>query len=164
VADSTAATGLAWAAAPAGKVLQVVQATTSTEVTIASTTFTDSGLTCSITPSSATSKILVLTCQNWFSSRSNDASQGAIRLMRGATAVLTIGTGGYEAFGLSVTGGTAVNLRGTTSLAYLDSPATTSSTTYTTQGRTNSTTNSGQIVFQNTSTGTSTIILMEIGA
>jgi hypothetical protein len=84
--------------------------------------------------------------------------------MRDATAVLTIGTNGYEALGLSVTGGTAVNLRGTTSLAYLDTPATTSSVTYKTQGRSNATSNSGQLVFQNSSSGTSTIILMEIGA
>jgi hypothetical protein len=42
-----------------GKVLQVVTATYSTQATTSSTTFADSGLTASITPSSASNKVLV---------------------------------------------------------------------------------------------------------
>ena len=63
-ADSTESTGIKWAApAGGGKVLQVVSGTYSTNTSIASTTFTDSGLSLSITPTSATSKILVLVTQ-----------------------------------------------------------------------------------------------------
>jgi hypothetical protein len=47
----TVASGVpSWATPAAGKVLQVVQATYSTATTIASTTYTDTGLTASITP------------------------------------------------------------------------------------------------------------------
>ena len=42
-----------------GKVLQVVQATYSTQGTSTSTSFTDTGLTASITPSNASNKVLV---------------------------------------------------------------------------------------------------------
>ena len=60
-ADSAEATGLKWdTVGGGGKVLQVVQATYSTATTIASTTYTDTGLSLSITPSDATSKILVI--------------------------------------------------------------------------------------------------------
>ena len=44
---------------PTGSVLQVVNATYSTESAISSSTFADTGLTANITPSSSTSKILV---------------------------------------------------------------------------------------------------------
>ena len=62
-ADSAEPTGMKWAAAGGGgggKVLQVVSATTSTAVSISTVTFTDSGITASITPLFSTSKILVL--------------------------------------------------------------------------------------------------------
>ncbi len=51
--DSSTSTGLKWAAAAGGgKVLQVVSATYSTRLDVASTTYTDTGLSASITPSS----------------------------------------------------------------------------------------------------------------
>ena len=58
----TVAGGVPTWAAPAGggKVLQVVSTTYATNTTIASTYLTDTGLSLSITPTSATSKILVL--------------------------------------------------------------------------------------------------------
>jgi hypothetical protein len=144
--------------------LQVVQATTSTQVTIASTTFTDSGLTCNITPSSATSKILVFTSQNYEVNRLNDSASGSIRLMRGATAVYSVGAT-YEGMGAYGSGNTAQTVQRTiASLAYLDSPATTSTLTYKTQGRVNDTGFSGTLYFQVNSNATSSIILMEIGA
>jgi hypothetical protein len=63
-ADSTVSpTGLKWAtpAGGGGKLLQVVTATASTSYSNATTTFTDvTGLTATITPTSATSKILVI--------------------------------------------------------------------------------------------------------
>jgi hypothetical protein len=61
-ADSTAATGLKWAAVAAGgKVLQVVRATDSTLRTTTSTTFVDvTGMSVSITPQFSTSSILLI--------------------------------------------------------------------------------------------------------
>ena len=61
-ADSTAATGLKWATAAGGggKVLQVVNASTGTQVTNSTTTHADTTLTASITPSSASSR-----CDVW---------------------------------------------------------------------------------------------------
>ena len=49
---------------PTGSVLQVVQATYSTNVTTGGTTFIDTGLTATITPTSSSNKILVIVCQN----------------------------------------------------------------------------------------------------
>jgi len=164
-ADSSTATGLKWATAAAGgKVLQVVQATTSTLVNIATTTFTDTGLTATITPSASTSKILVFTMQAFDLRANTSGANGAIRMLRDSTTILSVGTGGYEGMGGNVNAATQFTTRGISSLHYLDSPSTTSATTYKTQGRPQLTTNSQYIDFQPASTATSTIILMEIGA
>ena len=45
---------------PTGSVLQVVQATTSTKASTTSTSYADTGLTASITPSSSSNKVLVI--------------------------------------------------------------------------------------------------------
>jgi len=162
-ADSTAATGLKWAtAAGGGKVLQVVQGTYSTSTTISSTTMTDTGLSLSITPTSATSKILVLVNQLWTVERSSYEEGHSMRILRGATEVYTTGstnTAGY----IYVANATGLAAGGVVSLCYLDSPATTSATTYKTQGRVQVTASSGTVYYQ-TNSGTSTITLLEIGA
>jgi hypothetical protein len=159
-ADSTETTGLKWAApAGGGKVLQVVQATTTTSTSVASTSFTDSGLSATITPSSATSKILVLVNQRYRTDRSNDAVNTAVQVLRGATVVY------LQDFAAQMysAGETALALAGYHNANYLDSPATTSATTYKTQGRVSSTSSSGVVVFQEGTT-ISSMILMEIGA
>jgi len=162
-ADSAEATGLKWAApAGGGKVLQVVQATTTTRVNIASTTFTDSTLTATITPSSATSKILVLTSQQAYSFSATSDTAVRIRLLRGSTVI----------WGNSATGATLalyVQSAGQTEFGtymcinYLDSPATTSAITYKTQGRAETAASSGELSFHKF-TNDNTITLMEIGA
>jgi hypothetical protein len=158
-ADSTAATGLKWAAAPAGgKVLQVIQATTSTQTAVASTTYTDTTLTATITPTSATSKILVFVNQAVYASRTNAAGT-TIRIVRGATTIFSPDTSGYS---ISYTDG--ANIGDMICLTYLDSPATTSATTYKTQGRTYDSGSSGVSTFQNAGVSQSVITLMEIGA
>jgi hypothetical protein len=63
--------------APSGSVLQVVQGNTSTEVNTSGTSYVDTGLSASITPSSASSKILVLVSQN-FGVKRNDPYQAAM--------------------------------------------------------------------------------------
>ena len=160
----TVAGGVPTWAAPAGggKLLQVVSATYSTPTTVATTTYTDTGLSLSITPTLSTSKILVLVVQHYQYSRSGYDQGNAIRLLRGATTV-------YEPAGTSLTdyhnstGATVVAATRLAPMTYLDSPATTSATTYKVQGKLDSTSSSGTQQFQSAN-GISTITLMEIGA
>jgi len=152
-ADSTTATGLKWAAAAGGgKVLQVVSMVYSTEVTSTSTTYVDTGLTLSITPSSASSKVLVFMDQSGVGK--NGSTTCRIKLQRGTTDLIS-------GFGLTAyTGSTALNFIGSVSASYLDSPATTSAVTYKTVF---SSENSNTAYVQG-GPGSSTITLMEIGA
>jgi hypothetical protein len=156
-ADSTAATGLKWAApAGGGKVLQVVNVVYSTIASTSSATYADTGLSASITPSATTSKILVMVHQNGVAK--TGALAGRIRLLRGATAISTL-----DAL-IAYTNSSAFNEIGTVSTAYLDSPSTTSSVTYKTQFASDS----GAAFYVQVDNGginaESTITLMEIGA
>ena len=142
--------------AGAGKVLQVVQTDTNTNTTTTSTSYVDTALTASITPTSATSKILVMVAPLLYISR-NGASMifgdCYFNILRGATQLHA--------------GRMSINFNNTTwadfmqksSLIYLDSPSTTSSTTYKMQIRTGA----GVQVQSNVGgSGNSTITLMEI--
>jgi hypothetical protein len=163
-ADSTEALGVKWAApAAGGKVLQVVQNTNATETTIASTTMTDTSLSATITPTLATSKILVLTYQNWLIDSDDQDIGASLRLVRGSTAILEpLGT--RDKLGqIFVDGEPEVYLGGNNSVVYLDSPATTSAITYKTQANVNNTAANGRVRFQMDSSP-SVMVLMEIGA
>jgi hypothetical protein len=168
-ADSSTATGLKWAApAGGGKVLQVVQGTTTTATTVASTSFTDTTLTATITPSSATSKILIMFSQSSAWGRGEAAQGASVQLLRGATVVYSQdgNGGGFNSFFAEV--GTLTNPKGWSVYfyangTYLDTPSSTSALTYKTQGRCVDTANSGSARFQ-PNDGLSTMILMEIGA
>lgn len=154
-----------WTTLATGKVLQVVQATYSTATTIASTTLTDSGLTASITPSSTSSKILVLANQVAYSSANGRVAPGVRGIiMRGTTNIADLKTYGTRWVGQVNTGAIT---EGALSLPYtqiyLDSPSTTSSTTYKTQFAVETTTNSSNVVIQ-IDGALATMILMEIGA
>ena len=164
-ADSTVSpTGLKWATpAAGGKVLQVVSASYSTATTVAVATYTDTGLSLAITPTSATSKILVIVNQTAYYSRDNTDQGHMLKILRGATDIYSTGSGNGSAAYNYVLGTTSIETRAVTPMTYLDSPATTSATTYKTQGRPHYTTNSGQVVYQQNSSF-STITLMEIGA
>ena len=151
----------------AGGIIQVVQATTSTAVTVSTTTFTDTTLTASITPTSSTNKVLIMITQEFVNLRSSTSVGMGIRLLRDTTVIWTpvaSGTGPFMWYNSTGTG--SHELDGTATISYLDSPATTSSVTYKTQGRPHSSANSGRVVFQYNSTvnPTSTIILMEVVA
>lgn len=154
-ADSTTATGIKWATpAAGGKVLQVVNATYSTSTSSSSSTYADTGLTATITPTSATSKILVFVSQTGLSKDTSDTTLG-LRLLRGATTLVTFETSaGWTGNGNLIGVGGA-------STTYLDSPATTSATTYKSQFA--SLDNASKVTVQRLS-ATSTITLMEIGA
>jgi hypothetical protein len=153
-ADSAAATGMKWAAAAGGgKVLQVVMGSTSTAATSSSSTFADTGLSATITPSSASSKVLVLVTQTGVAKDNTDTATN-LNIVRGATQIMIAYLAGY-------TNTTTRATPGAQGLNYLDSPATTSATTYKTQF--GSYGNSATATVQWNSS-VSTIILLEIGA
>lgn len=141
-----------------GKVLQVVQATTSTATEVASTTYGDSGLTADITPSATDSKILVIVSQNIQVSISDNGIKGYIKLLKNSTAIVT------DSIVQILTGGASSNLMQLShSIVYLDSPSTTLALTYKTQMKVNDTGNQGKIRAQDESSP-SQITLIEIGA
>jgi len=158
-ADSSATNGIKWAApAGGGKVLQVVQGTTTTGMGTTSSTYADTNLTATITPSSSSSKVLVLITQS-FSMYAGPTEEVMIKvkLVRGSTDILSY-TGDF--IKLRTPSGT-LTLAGNFPITYLDSPATTSATTYKTQGALNATGSNREVTFNNFS---SQIVLMEIGA
>jgi len=155
-ADSTETTGLKWVApASGGKVLQVVSATHATRVDNSTSTYVDTGLTATITPSAATSKIVVAWGIDWRKDQANSQNSGNFKLLRGATAIVTSQEIGY-------TNSVDVNI-GNYAGTYQDSPATTSATTYKIQqASTNNTLQFSTIPFNGNSLAS--IVLMEIGA
>jgi hypothetical protein len=153
-ADSTEATGIKWAApAGGGKVLQVVTATTTTSTTVTTSTYIDSTLSVSITPSSATSKVMVFVTQQFNASRSGADAGGFVKIVRGGTDI-------FVPLRPSMFNG-ASEIDAMVSLSYLDSPATTSATTYKTMI---SATGGGTSTVAQRNSGPSVITLMEIGA
>jgi hypothetical protein len=139
---------------PIGSVIQVVNATYSTETGSSSSTFADTGLSATITPTSATSKIVVFVNMAGCG-KSGSTTTLNLRLLRDATAIST-----FEAAGGS-NGSSAGNFIGACSVCYQDAPATTSATTYKVQLSSGSNTS---VVYVCTSSSMSTITLMEIAA
>ena len=142
--------------ASAGVVLQVVNATTSTTVTSTTSTFVDTTLTATITPKFSNSKILVAVHQNGLVRFSgNVAADMKLKLVRNSTDITVLSLYSFYT-------GTSLEIRGQTlSTSYLDSPATTSATTYKTQFA--AAENAGTVAVQNESgNSVSTITLMEI--
>lgn len=109
-----------------GKILQVVNALgATTDTDNSTTTFQDTNLSASITPSSSSNNILVMTSQECFKSNGNLANGTLLRLMRGSTELNR-----HPYIGFS---GTAIEMYAHQGFLWLDSPATTSSVTYKTQ-------------------------------
>jgi hypothetical protein len=152
----TSASSVASSQLPTGSVLQVVNATYATQTGSTSTTYVDTGLTATITPSSTSSKILVIVQQTGCGKDTNDTTL-QLRLMRGATELFEFeSSGGWIGAG-------GRNFIGTCGTSYLDSPATASAVTYKTQ---QASFNGGANVYTqfNVGSGTpsSTITLLEI--
>jgi len=138
---------------PTGSVLQVVQGTLTSTVTTSSASFVTTGLTASITPSSASNKILIIV--NGAGDISAIGQQIATTIYRGATNLAASTNGFANNYGSS-------RVIGSMGMSYLDSPATTSSTAYAAYF---ASAISGSVVFnQASSIGSSvaTITLMEI--
>jgi hypothetical protein len=155
-ADSTQALGLKWATpAGGGKVLQVVTAETSTEMSTSSTSLQDTNITLSITPSSATSKVLVMISANTGTANGGGETYCKTAILRGATTIFDQNSSSRTTVRLP-----AGNNQTQSGYTYLDSPATTSATTYKLQA---AAANSSTVYMQRSS-ATSTITLLEIGA
>jgi len=161
----TVASGIPSWAAPAGggKVLQVVNAETSTSTTIASTSYTDTTITATITPTSATSKILILVTglvQMYRGSVSGNQQSMKVQIVKNGSSLKDFGF-----INTFVCAGTfELNSRQTYSQTYVDSPASTSALTYKIQAAAETTANSGALYWQSSANNTSTIQLLEIGA
>lgn len=132
-----------------GNTLQIVNATYSTVTNMSSATYADTGLSATITPSSASNKILVLVNQSGVNC-SVDNNGINLKLVRNSTDLITFAV----AYVYSKSG--AIMSASTT---YLDSPNTTSAVTYKTQQARYS----GAGIAQTQANGdTSTITLIEI--
>jgi hypothetical protein len=136
-------------------VLQVVNATYATSTSTTSASFTASGLTASITPTSSSNKILVVTGGCDISTTSN-TSGVKLALYRNSTLIVQYTNNiPYQGSGGSF------YIIGAPSVTYLDSPATTSSVSYSVyfagQG-------AGPTVTIQRDNTTATITLMEISA
>ena len=149
---------------PAGSVLQVVNAAYSTLTSTTSTSPIDTGLSASITPTSASSKILVLTsmyAQSYVTSGTARDTGGNFVLVRASTNIWNSNDVNFY-----IDGGTGAtfsfNNINLWNLSYLDSPATTSATTY--KVRFNSISGRTMIINNGGSVAPSTITLMEIAA
>ena len=141
-----------------GKVLQVVQGSTTTSFNSSSTSYADTNLTANITPSSTSSKIYVTVNQNISLNDGSDDRVGAgWRLMRDST-VIYGGDQAYEIFLENNSGNAQQNFL-YFNRNFLDTPSSSSQLTYKTQGRIFE---SGDTVNFNSANIESTIILMEI--
>ena len=144
-----------------GSVLQVVSATYATQTSSSSgNTWIDVGLSATITPKFSTSKILVLVAATGLRkvATTNAGVAVGLRVLRGATQIVDVGLDN------SSTETTANGGQSTTSSStcYLDSPATTSATTYKLQF--NNARNVSDLVYICIANCTSVITLMEIAA
>jgi hypothetical protein len=143
--------------APSGSVIQVVQFESTSSFSTTSTSFTDAtGFSATITPSSATSKILVLLSA--FTSNTSTSQYTWARLLRGGNVVIpdmvTVDYATFMGNGRFITG------------SKLDSPNTTSPVTYQIQIKTESGSSARIGMGSNgmTSVGNTVITMMEIAA
>jgi hypothetical protein len=150
------------------RVLQVVSTAKTDTFTTASTSFTDvTGLSVSITPQSSSSKILVLAQVN--GADDFGVSSGFIRLSRDTTAIDIGDTAGSRIRASAQFSSPYNGAMNVLNLSFLDSPATTTATTYKIQAATWAGTlyiNRSKADTDSTalSRGASTITVMEISA
>jgi hypothetical protein len=148
--------------ASAGQVLQVVYGTYGTQVASLSASYVDTGLSLSITPKFATSKIYISVCQSVYiyDDSSPVESASGLKIVRNSTDVFNQTANKDTSYIYMPNGGTRFDFNSIITLQYLDSPATTSSTTYKVQGALGT----GRNMFFQNGNSLSSITLMEIAA
>tara|TARA_B100000927_G_C16241461_1_gene379601 strand:- start:82 stop:582 length:501 start_codon:yes stop_codon:yes gene_type:complete len=139
----------------AGSVIQVEQGIKTGQTSTGSSSYVDTGLSGVITPKFSSSKVLVLVSQPMMLSiATTDAREAYYNIVRGSTALIEGGTQ------FDLTHSAAYNSQGWVAcLNFLDSPSTTSATTYKTQFRVSGGTSDIYAGYGGTS---GTITLMEI--
>ena len=138
------ASGLGIDIGSTGKIGQVVQGTTSTVVAFTSGTYSDTGLTATITPSATSSKILCTGFAPCQIAGSAGEVDGALRFLRDSTTL-------YDPFvqNLALYTGGQIDFRWYVPFSFLDTPSSTSSLVYKFQGRTNASGSTFRFSFQN---------------
>jgi hypothetical protein len=161
-AGATAPEWFTPAAGGGGKVLQVVQGVTTTNKIISSTTFTDTNLTATITPTLASSKVLIIISQHTYIYSNSTSNAAGLRLLRDSTDIYNLSDGAAGRTLEFNNANSYLNLMTITNGTYLDSPATTSAITYKTQGNSQNVGAGKGVNFQESNVP-STITLLEIG-
>ena len=136
------------------RILQVVASTTTTNVSNSTNVFADTTLTATITPQFTTSQILVCVTHSISKTAGNAGSAVVLSVLRDATDI-------GQLVGAHLLTSTTLLQIGTVAGNLLDSPATTSATTYKTQFK-NLINAAAVAVNNNSSTGT--MILLEVSA
>jgi hypothetical protein len=148
--NNQALTNVTSAGLPSGSVVQVKSTYNQTAKTTTSTAYVDTGMSLSITPTSASNKILVIVSQSISPITTSTNTFGKCRLLRDSTEIMAdqrlLGTLKYGHTYFAIT--------------ELDEPATTSQITYKTQFATGS--SSYTMEAQHAALRPSTITLMEI--
>lgn len=140
-----------------GHSAQVLQQVYSTYATFTSNSYTDTGMTLSITPKSTSSKILILANIQCSNGTGANANETAFQIVRGSTSIRIFER---PIFAYNQ-GSDNIAIDANISLNLLDSPSTTSATTYKIQIKTSAGTmrvNDHAV----TGNGCSTLTLMEI--
>ena len=142
-----------------GKVLQVVQGSTTSAVSITAQSFTDTGITANITPSATSSKVLVIITASakLTSGSSRNSAIGGVNILRDSTQIY--GGGNNNSIGLYFANTNTDNIWTMSGYSHLDSPSSTSSLTYKMQAQIET---SGETITFQTGAMQSTITLMEI--
>ena len=149
----------------AGIILQVVQTSKTDDFSTTSTSFTDvTGFSASITPSSTSSKVLVMVSSNTSTSGGNNAQ---MKLVRGSTDIFIGDADSSHSQAAAQSRINDTNSSLTLTFNFLDSPSTTSATTYKLQYKVQAgtgTINKTQADSDNSSIArtASSIILMEV--
>lgn len=145
--------GMTDASMPTGSVVQVVNADTGTQVSTTSSSFSDIGLSATITPKYNNSRILVIADISGVTYHAGYSAIGTMQIVRGSTAI------SLKRFGVYVNAGNDANFYGGVNDSVVDLPNTTSATTYKVQGKNYGGTS---VTFQPSAQGNSRLTLMEI--
>ena len=140
---------------PSGTIIQTVSAELENDNVTSSTSFVDTGVTASITPSSTSNKIIVTMCIPMNAHHDSTDVQVAYQVLRDSTVL------GDAVFGDHSGNGTRSDLWTTAHFAYVDSPSSSSSLTYKAQHKAF---NSDIVSTASHSDNKCTIILQEIVA
>lgn len=160
-----------------GKILQVVNATTQTEVSTAGTTFLDTNLTANITPTAANSKILITISQQLAINTNDSGNGGGLNILRkiASGSFSTIehspaNSNGPFSYFTSQGNATTLNYHLRHNMTHLDSPSYTvgQQLTYKTQMRMYQSATNAMLHAQHSAADvhspTSHIVLMEVAA